>query len=271
MLLSGYQSYDKYIEQQDEQNYKNCEEYHKCRNCEGYHVCRYFQNYHYYKSSYQNYQAAYAYQKVQKTKWCLDCRDKKSCKSIVINKSKYIDDVLRKCDKYIRNITYVYKLCNNISILDNSRRWLVILQKTDDTKTNELRFDVSDKNFAKFRANKLKVIEIIDIYNPDYSKTIIINTFDSVHKKKYEVDKIVESDAYDDDINCVCSDGIHYFKTPLPACYYRDVPKNYTGNWATWYDNGQKQLQGEYINGEQSGKWIEMNYDGNIYREYNFT
>lgn len=268
MFISEYKSYDEYIEQQEEQNYKNCEEYHKCQNCEKYNTCKYFQKYH--DDSYDS-DSEYDYQEIQNHKWCMKCRERQKCKNIIFKESKYIDNILKFCDKYVNDKTYVYKLCNHYSIMDNSRRWLVILQKLAGTKTNEHRFGVLDTNCAKFRANKLKVIEIIDIYNPKYTKKSIINTFDSVHKKPYEVGKIIESDAFDEDIDSVCSDGIHYYNTPLPACYYRDVPNNYTGNWITWYNNGHKQSEGGYINGEQSGKWIEMSYDGNMHREYNFT
>lgn len=52
----------------------------------------------------------------------------------------------------------------------NEKMWLVVMEKLEDTKTNESRKDVRNTNRAKFRADKLKVIKIFDM--DDIKKTI---------------------------------------------------------------------------------------------------
>src|SRR5579871_6849761 len=91
-----------------------------------------------------------------------------------------LNDLLIKCNKYTSDMSYVYKLCNDAETkkpLDKKKEWLVILQKPDNVKTNEARSNVVDSNkkHAKFRANEMIVIEIInirtDIHTPDGSST----------------------------------------------------------------------------------------------------
>src|SRR2546423_771115 len=54
----------------------------------------------------------------------------------------------------------VYKMCE-----ETNGRWLIIMRKiTEESKTmtNETRLGVVDHMFAKFRANKLNVLEIVN-------------------------------------------------------------------------------------------------------------
>lgn len=191
-----------------------------------------------------------------------------------------LNELCKRCNKYIDNENYVYKLCNDVSELKQEqknwkkfqvccRQWIVILQKTDNTKTNENRSNVRNKSHAKFRANELLVVEIINInvgmdIETKTLKTSITNLSDIIRfgdivpsfvETVYEVGKIVKSDIFDSNLDQICSGGIHYFKTLITAYYYRDVPKNYSGVWTTWYDTGQKSSEGKYKDGYQQGRW----------------
>src|SRR5579872_3991989 len=106
-------------------------------------------------------------------------------------------DVLKIVLKDYINSKYVFKKCVNMYDTDKSRKWLVILEKLEDTKTNEDRKNVIDKNFAKFRANKLKVIAIFNINNPyeKPAKKAILNEYSS-NQTLYEVGEIVYADSY---------------------------------------------------------------------------
>lgn len=176
--------------------------------------------------------------------------------------SKYLDKLNEKCKLYAKDECYVYKLCYNI-LNDESKdkRWMVIMQKLklSGTKTNEKRKNVVNKAHAKFRSNKLYIVDIFDIFDSNITKTQIVHECDTGFKLiriLYEIGKIIECDQYDENIDKICTRGIHYFKTPITAYYYRDVPKKYTGHWITWYDSGQKASEGGYIDGYQSGRWI---------------
>lgn len=168
-----------------------------------------------------------------------------------------ISDIKTICDKFINDTTCVYKLCG--------KEWLIILEKiqgddiNNNTITNETRGDIIDSSYAKFRADKLKVMLIISIN--DLTKTLnqLCNTFvdnmETPHIIKYTLNKIVKSD-FDKNIDLIYTTGIHYFKTIDAALYYREIPSNYSGFWIYWYDNGQKMAEGNYIDGMQMGKWI---------------
>ena len=80
----------------------------------------------------------------------------------------------------------------------------------------------------------------------------------------YEVGKIVYPDTYDHNIENVCSNGIHYFKTIEPAYFYRNPPINYTGIAICWHNNGQKYSEGPMLNGIKNGKWTYWFSDGSI-------
>jgi len=42
------------------------------------------------------------------------------------------------------------------------------------------------------------------------------------------------------------------------------------GNWTFWHENGQKESEGNYINGKKNGNWTYWNEKGQIYREKNY-
>src|SRR5271170_5380155 len=146
--------------------------------------------------------------------------------------------LLAFCQEYTNNSLYVYKICRDKASKYKTVKWFVVLQKLPDTKTNECRKDVVDKNYAKFRADKLRVVKIINTNKPTLTKKYITHRGPNMVKTKYVVNKIVESNEYDDNIDNVYSNGIHYFKTLLPAYYYRDIPDKYNGKWIFWHDNG---------------------------------
>jgi len=83
--------------------------------------------------------------------------------------------ILKKCEKYICNESYVYRTCNDTSSGADVVEWFVILQKTKETTTDEDRKYISDELCAKYRANQRMVIDIININNLDISKQRIVN------------------------------------------------------------------------------------------------
>lgn len=184
-----------------------------------------------------------------------------------------LEYILERCKekKYYRNEAYVYKLCYDVTDIrtcrDHDRAWFVILQKLSGTAftiTNESRIGVLSKNCAKFRANFLKVIEIMNVNDPTITKDSITNEYvcyDSKNKQikllKYTVGEIVKVDDFDENLDEICSSGVHYFKTPKPAFYYRKMPNGYTGRWNTYYDGGNKKETGKFISGKKTDKWVE--------------
>jgi antitoxin component YwqK of YwqJK toxin-antitoxin module len=176
------------------------------------------------------------------------------------------------CEKYSKDPTFVYKYCVDIV---SSKPYIVVMQKIDDGKNNEGRSEVINKNYAKFRANKLKVIEIIDYDFPETTVDSITTQYPHsnhvTNRTFYKKNNIVVPNNYDENINNVCSTGIHYFNTLFPALFYRHVPDNLTGEWYEWNENGIKTKKSNHKNGLLSGKvynWYNNGLQKSI-EEYN--
>lgn len=152
---------------------------------------------------------------------------------------------------HVANLTsnhYVYKMCEP--------HWIVVMEKLPNTLTTEHRTTIFDHNHAKFRANMLNVLQIINIFNVTDQPNTITNTFGS-HLAQYTVNQIVYPDAYEINPNIVFAGGIHYFCSLETAFYYRCIDNNFTGLWRTWHDNGRIKSDCEYVNGKLHGyeKW----------------
>lgn len=168
--------------------------------------------------------------------------------------SKSLEDILKICEEYTSDKKYVYKSCNNYP--DRSREWLVIMEKCHDTITNEDRKCVINTDHAKFRADKLMVVKIININDGSMSSTKIVNAYLPSKSLEYKVGSVVECDEFNTDLDEVCGGGIHYFKTLITAYYYDDGEKRqqtYTGKWMEWRDDGQILRETDYSNGVLNG------------------
>jgi antitoxin component YwqK of YwqJK toxin-antitoxin module len=166
-----------------------------------------------------------------------------------------LDYLKTEYKQYIDDPMHVYKSCDDT--------WLVIMRKLLDTITNEGRDNVEDANYAKFRANKLKVIKIINLTDGSLINSIE-NRFDH-SSVTYAIDTIVFPNRYDMDKNKICTNGIHYFKT-LDAAFYYQVSlynqPNFTGVWRSFHDNGNIFTEEMYINGLLNGPFTEWNVYG---------
>jgi antitoxin component YwqK of YwqJK toxin-antitoxin module len=177
-----------------------------------------------------------------------------------------------KYSKYVNN-NYVFKICYNKC----KSCHMIVLKKLSDTKDNESREGIKDINYAKFRADKLEVVEIIDM--KDYSNSCnSISNFNWTNGLKYIKNKIVIPDSFDNNLNRICSNGIHYFKTIDAAFYYRSSPVRFSGVWKEFdgngslyaivkYSNGLKKEEYEFSNGKKNGKCTIRYIDGQLLKE----
>jgi hypothetical protein len=151
-----------------------------------------------------------------------------------------------------------YKSCDN---------YLLTLQKLHDTITNESRSDVSDSRYAKFRANKLKVIRIED---KDSGKQIdsVENSCYQQSKILYQINKTVVVPDYNLDLDVICTTGVHYFKDREVAWQWQK--EIVTGKKTNWYANGQKMKEGTYINGKLEGNYTMWHDNGQKLSEYTY-
>lgn len=163
-----------------------------------------------------------------------------------------------------------FKLCHGTH--------LIFMEKLPDTITNEDRRYVFDMSCAKFRANKLRVRLIVNITNLDDVSNLVINTYADYNTHStvcYQTNRIVEPDDFDNNIEVVCSSGIHYFKSIEPAFNYnRDYLNEIDGLncvWKQWHDNGDPMKEIRIVNGVADGIYREWFANGILKLEYNYV
>jgi antitoxin component YwqK of YwqJK toxin-antitoxin module len=168
-----------------------------------------------------------------------------------------LESIQRLCEKYSNDEKYVFKTCNN-KPHTSYHEYIVVMEKCKDTITNEDRKDIVDKNYAKYRANKLNVVEIFSVINLS-SKDYVVNSWSDSKLLRYEIGKIVECDKFDENLDKVCSGGIHYFKTIIPAYYHCAKPEKGHSKYMDWYENGRQKYEINYYNGILNGFWKTWN------------
>jgi len=140
------------------------------------------------------------------------------------------------------------------------RKSIVTLELLDDSKTNEKRL-VVDKNYAKFRCDKAKVVNIVNVKTGEKMVEDV-----SIHNSSFEytLGEIVMPDYFNTDINKVCARGIHYFKTKEAALswFYKQDNGFPDGKWTGFHDNGRKYYEGTFKNAKKDGKWIRWHDNG---------
>ena len=118
-------------------------------------------------------------------------------------------------------------------------------------KTNENRQDIADPLYAKYRTSNVKVLKIFHMNSEVNDETRVIDKMRGLYDKNfsYIVGEEMHVFGYDENINEVCSQGIHYFKTPYQAKMWNLSLDNYTGKYIEWYDDGTLRREGEYKDG----------------------
>lgn len=133
---------------------------------------------------------------------------------------------------------------------------------------NEDRTDIVDKQFAKMRCSKAKVLKIHDFQ--DETKTFDTAYGLNDHSFVYRVGEIVEpTEAFDRDLDKVCTSGIHYFLTKEPACVWDYTLQ--TGVNEGWHDNGQIEYGETIKDGLCNGPCEEWYEDGQIKMRCTYT
>lgn len=150
----------------------------------------------------------------------------------------------------------VYKSCHN---------YVVRMLKLSDTITNESRYGVHNKKFAKFRGSKFLVTHIVDKLNPSVAIEQITNS-QSSRITTYKINEIVIPDKFDTSLDRVCTNGIHYFLS-IEAAFYYDLLlffPTYTGELISYHDNGSAYQTCSYIDGKKNGTYRKYDTSGNL-------
>lgn len=174
-----------------------------------------------------------------------------------------MDQLKQICQSY-RSYNHVFKKCFD----QYKNQYIVVLEKTNQTRDNEMRSDVFNRDFASFRASVLKVLLIIDFKNLNYNLDQITSYYEKPITRvgdckiiqpiytDYIKSELVHPDCYDEYIFNVCSNGIHYFKS-LDAAYYYDLDQmEYVNGYCIRFNaSGAKEGEGLYVNNKMHGQW----------------
>lgn len=186
------------------------------------------------------------------------------------------------CKDYILS-GHVFKKCKDIY----GNVYIVVLCKTQQTKDNEKRSGVVNLWTAKFRADSLIPVLFINFetlntdcdqikhsfFKPstDFNFNLNLNLVEipTVYKKGY----IVKPDHYDENINNICTNGIHYFKSLEPAYYYNinTDDRYYTGYCVGYYASGMIKETAWYLGGKYNGFYVSYHESGNVKASGSYT
>ncbi len=200
-------------------------------------------------------------------------------------------EILESPDINLIKSTYPELLVNSKLVFKSSKYfWIVVLEKTEKTKTNESRDKIAVPEFAWYRGSEFKVVKIFNKFDPSHTINSIENNkiFKGLHNNlTYTVGEIVspsifitkngeEHGHYDEDMNNIHSYGIHYFKT-MDAAFYYDLHKiptdqgEYTGKYYQFFPNGKILMEIDYYSGKYHGKYIVYYTNGLKDFEYSYT
>jgi hypothetical protein len=161
------------------------------------------------------------------------------------------DTLEKQYEQYVDDPQYVYKGCRDDVI--------VILQKLEETVTNETRKTVCYPEYASFRGDTFMVACIFKIYDAKTELTEAASYYDK--KFKDITGEIVKSKFdLDDDDNSNAS-GIHYYKSLKRATVqFSKNPANYTGTRPFYRECGGTKYYVKYKNGIVCDSWYELKY-----------
>ena len=138
---------------------------------------------------------------------------------------------------------------NHIGYKKCQGRRIVELEILGDT--NEDRVDIVDKQCAMMRCSEARVIQIYDMFDNDIKYDLACGFYkhDEVGEipdcPKYRLGQIAKPDKWDDNIDEVHTNGIHYFLSKEPAFYWETWEYCLDGIDKEWHENGrQKMLRG---------------------------
>jgi len=134
---------------------------------------------------------------------------------------------------------------------------IVTLEIPTDAQTNMTRSNIAIPETAKYRANKVVVLQIEDTAGTCYNTA----TSCGYSKKsiEYVVGTTIEEPCYNTNIEEVCTEGIHYFLSRRVAELYT-LKSVQNGLFEMWHDNGQLAVNVPYRDGKREGlfqSWYE--------------
>jgi antitoxin component YwqK of YwqJK toxin-antitoxin module len=162
-----------------------------------------------------------------------------------------MNKIFETYSEFINDPQYVYTIAQ--------KHWIVILQKNDDTITNENRDGVLDKTYATNKGNYFIVKKIFNKITGETTNCIDGSTHhDTIF---YTVDKMVSTEL---------TFIITYYNVIQRAYFLYDIPL-FTGTRIYWHNNGLFMAYVDYVDGIKNGTYMRWYINGNIYMEGQYT
>uniref|UniRef100_A0A6C0EAX7 Uncharacterized protein n=1 Tax=viral metagenome TaxID=1070528 RepID=A0A6C0EAX7_9ZZZZ len=173
--------------------------------------------------------------------------------------------------------------CDDKTVYNKCNRYILILEKLEDTLTNESRSDVVDKYHAQFKANKLLVKKIIDVVTLEEKDRCDSHSLGSHLSSMGISNKIIYKTGKEYIAGQILENSNTDFSLPYPIgeTYYLTLEKAYfnvintklrrNGKNYSWYDNGQKREEYTIIDKKINGKYEEWYENGKKRRECNYV
>lgn len=156
--------------------------------------------------------------------------------------------IIKKC---LLNDQYVFKSAGK------KADFIVVLKKVIDTVTNEKRKGVINNMYAMFRGNIFFVEYIVNKFQKKELETIESSSQYGGIRLNYNLSSIISEPKYDNEVNNICTTGIHYFKSLEAAFYQGIVPSFFRGTYYSWTIHGSPAYKCSYANNKLVGQYIE--------------
>ncbi|AYV77663.1 MAG: pentapeptide repeat-containing protein [Dasosvirus sp.] len=145
---------------------------------------------------------------------------------------------------------------------------VIELKLLDDSLTNLKRKNVVDRDHAKFRCDKAYVVSITNKITKEKKDKIVSDFTDNF---EYMVDSVVTVDDFDDDLEKICTHGIHFYTKYETAFFHNLKYDNYAGEYKEWWENGQLNKSYTVINGLYHGDYKMWDEKGKHVLERHFV
>jgi len=162
-----------------------------------------------------------------------------------------MNKILETYNEFINDPQYVFTVAQKI--------WIVILQKTNDTITNEHRDDIKNKLYASYKGNHFIVKKIFNKITGEIKQTIDGSTHN---------DTVIYS--INEKVSTELTFIITYYNV-FQRAYFLYNDSSLTGTRSYWYNNGLRMACVDYLNGIKNGVYVRWNINGNIYMTGDYT
>jgi antitoxin component YwqK of YwqJK toxin-antitoxin module len=153
-----------------------------------------------------------------------------------------------------------YKIARHQVTKQDPRLVIVTLEIPKDAKTNLHRKNIINPYKAKYRCNKAKVLKIEDV-----KKNKVYHFAYSHYPKKlfYIPGEVTVENNYNEDINVIDGEGIHFYLDKYVALY-NNVRTIKEGFVERWWPNGNKASECNIIDYKKEGLYQEWNKENHL-------